>query len=330
MSLDPARRAGLERSRARSIARDHFDIDESTADVFAAPFGVAVTAGDGRVCIVASSDDLAVLGGLLVWLDRHRPETAAAVFEHHAGVHARRLRVLAPEVTPWSLDGSGVSAATPEPISAPRPVEGDVTALVALIERSGAQVVAEDGLVRAEVEGLEVARIVYGEAGPVLEVGVGRFDREAGALLHAERSVESSLEGVIEQVRPHRRPGAAPHAVGRLGRERWLREVIRRRPDLAGVTDPRLVEPVPPRRSLLEVGPAALVGHDGSDTVLVVCSVGADLGLVPATADLVAVHQPDEVRFVLPGRDHLPHLDRLIGRLGRPASLLAVDPPWQG
>lgn len=338
MSLDPARRAGLERARAAAIARDHFDLDaeHDSVSLDAAPFGVVVAsrgrAGDAasgaRAVIVSSVDDLSVLGGALVWLDRNSVTSADFVTEHHAGVHARRAAVLAPELTVHALDGATVRPATADAIAEPHPTPDDIAPLVAMIERSGAQAVIEDGIVRAEVAGLEVGRVVDGPAGSTLEVGVGRFDREAGALLHADRPVEPTLASTIEQVRGHRSPGAALHAVNRIGRERWLREQIRRDPQSAGVADVELIEPIPPRTSLLEPTAAALQGTDGDRRVLVVCSVGVELGLVPATADLVARHAPDEVRFVLPARDRLPYLERLAARLRVPVSFVDVAVPW--
>lgn len=329
MSLDPARRAGLERARAAAIARDHFELDAGLDSVVldAAPFGVVV-ASDDHAVIVSSVDDLSVLGGAVVWLDRNSVTRADLVAEHHAGVHARRAAMLAPELAVHELADGTVRRAEVAPIAEPHPTPSDVAALVAMIERSGAQAVIEDGIVRAEIAGLEVGRVVDGPGGSVFEVGVGRFDREAGALLRADRPVEPTLVDTIEQVRGHREPGAPLHAVNRIGRERWLRDAIRRDPALAGVSDVALVEPIPPRTSLLEPTAAALLGRDGDRTVLVVCSVGVELGLVPATADLVARHGPDEVRFVLPGRDALPYLQRLAARLPAEVTFVDVPVPW--
>lgn len=331
MSLDPARRAGLERARALAIARDHFHLDTEGASVDAAPFGVAVRVGSAAAAtavIVSSVDDLSVLGGALVWLDRNPAGATHLIVEHHAGVHARRAAVLAPDLQVYELDGSDVRDAAAAPISEPHPTPDDITPLVAMIERSGAQAVVEDGIVRAEVAGLEVGRVVTGPTGSSIEVGVGRFDREAGALLNADRPVEPTLVSTIDQVRKHRTAGAVAHPVNRIGRERWLRELVRVDPAIAGIAAPELVEPIPPRTSLLEASAAALLGADGDRRVLVVCSVGVELGLVPAVADLVAAHAPDEVRFVLPARDRFPYLERLVERLGLPVSFADIAVPW--
>ncbi len=328
MTLDPARRAGLERSRATAIARDHFAVDIESAAVDAAPFGVVIDASDHAV-VVSSSDDLAVLGGVLVWSARNPRSRIDLVVEHHAGVHARRVAVLAPEIQVHALDGSSIASAEPVAAAEPYPTPDDIAPLVAMIERSGADAVVEDGIVRAEVVGLEVGRVVTGPAGSTFEVGVGRFDREAGALLHADRPIEPTLVDTIEQVKQHRRAGAASHPVNRIGRERWLRTLVLADPAIAEIRDPQLVEPVPPRSSLLETRTAALLGTGPDDApVLVVCTVGVDLGVVPEIVDLLAATGAGRVRVVAPSRDHLPYLDDLLGRLPVPASLASIEVPW--
>ena len=205
--------------------------------------GVVVQGGD-HACVVVSSKDLAVLGGLLVWLDRRGLTTVAMVVEHHAGIHARRASVLAAEVEVWELTDGNVVAAVVSPIPPAAQPPIDVADLVVLIERSGAQVVLEGGVIRAEVEGLEVGRVVIGAAGPELEVGIGRFDREAGVLLHGGRPTRSTLVETVAMISEHRRPGAPAHALNRIGRERWLREWVRTDPLIVGVDSSELVEPI--------------------------------------------------------------------------------------
>jgi hypothetical protein len=327
MALDGDRRALLERSRARALLHSCFDVEFSADELSGAPFGV-IARRDARAWIVSMSDDLAALGGVLVWLDRHRPDHLDLIVDHHAGVHARRAASLAPECQVWQIDGDAISPAVPAPIPAPLARPDDATPLESVLVELGLDVVCEDGILRGEVAGLEVARILHGPDGPVLEAGVGRFDREAGVLLHAGRSPAEAVASAADQVRPYRTRGAASHAVGRLAQERWLRAEVIADPASVDVGLPALVEPIPPRANLLEVVPAALLAMEGDHRVLVVCSVGVDLGLVPAIADLIEVHRPDAVRVVVPERDRLPHLERLVSRVPVPTDIRAVSTPW--
>ena len=113
--MSPAQRAGLERARALAIAREEFGIDVDEARVEAMPFGVAVRGAD-QTCVVVSSKNLGVLGGLLVWADRQELADVAVVVEHHVSIHARRAAALAPELTIWELVGTAVQHAAPVPI----------------------------------------------------------------------------------------------------------------------------------------------------------------------------------------------------------------------
>ena len=79
---------------------------------------------------------------------------------------------------------------------------------------------------------------------------------------------------------------------------------------------------------MLQSGPAGLLAIAGTARVLVVCTVGADLGLVPELADLIAVHDVVEVRVVLPPRGPYGYLDVALARLGLPVEIISVDPPW--
>jgi len=328
MALDANRRALLERSRAEGLLRSSFDLDLASLELNTAPFGITAQRADGHAWVVSMSDDLAALGGVLVWIDRAKPTEVDLVVDHHAGVHARRVAVLAPECRVWLVDGTVVERAEPAPIPPPLPRPDDAAHLEAPLADLGLDIVCEDGILRGEVAGLEVSRILHGADGAVLEAGVGRFDREAGVLLHAGRSPVDAVAEAADQVRPHRTPGAASHAVNRLARERWLRHVVLGDSAAFDLDLPALVEPIPPRANLLEVAPAALLGIDGSRSVLLVCSVGVDLGLIPAIADLIAVHGPDLVRIVVPERDRLPHLERLIGRLPVPTEIRTIATPW--
>jgi hypothetical protein len=327
VAVDADRTARLVRSRAIGLLRTCFALDIDTLDLQGVPFGVIATV-DRRAWIVSMSDDLAVLGGVLVWIDRHGLAEVDLIVDHHAGEHARRAGVLAPECRVWEVVGSEVRSAVPAPIPAALDRPEDFAPLESVLSEAGVELVCENGVLRAEVAGLEVARIVRGPDGPVLEAGVGRFDREAGALLHAGRSPMKAVAETVAQVRPHRIRGAVSHPVNRLARERWLRAEVVADPGSVEISMPALVEPIPPRTTLLEAVPAAVLGHDGDRRILVVCSVGADLGLVPAIADLVLAHRPDAVRIVVPERDRLAHLERLVERLPVATEILTVSVPW--
>ena len=148
-------------------------------------------------------------------------------------------------------------------------------------------------------------------------------------MLHAGRPVDATLRDTIARVSEHRQVGAVSHAVNRIGRERWLRAQALADPGTVGVSNVALVEPVPPRTSLLEARAAALLGVDDAGALtLVVFSAGVDLGGVPEAVDLIATTNAERVIFAAPERDHLPAVAELIRLLPVPAELVAVAEPW--
>ena len=198
--------------------------------------------------------------------------------------------------------------------------------LVAWIKAAGLDIVIEHGRVHGEVLGFEVARVHVDGDEAQIEVGVGRHDREAFALVHGARPTADALGDVVEQVGRHRRPGDLTHPLARLAGERWLRNHVMNRPELVGATQLEPADSTVEPASVKEPSPAIAVGRSDAGTPLVVaCSVGVDLDLVPAAADARLAHAPEaDLRLVVPERDAVPVTRRLAAALVRPAEVVTV------
>ncbi|QGG94587.1 hypothetical protein [Actinomarinicola tropica] len=232
----------------------------------------------------------------------------------------------------WELDGTTprrVEPDPPEPIGVPSPLTAEATLL---LEQAGVDVVVEEGEVIGEVQGLEVARVVLdGPDGPArLEVGVGRFDREAFALIHGELSPPEALARVVADVGEHRRPGVEPHPINRLARERWLRRRIIDEPALVGAAALGAVDAARPRGGLRDPGIAVALGARSDGTPLVVaCTTGIDLEAVPDAADARLRHAPQaELVIAVPARDAHRITRELAELLARPAEVVTVEGAW--
>jgi hypothetical protein len=163
-----------------------------------------------------------------------------------------------------------------------------------------------------------------------LEVGVGAADRELTSLVHAGLSSADQLARVVEIVRGIRSPGAPPHPLKRLVRERWLRADAVRRPELLGLAEVRPVEGAQPRPNLNEpaIATARATTNKGQAVVLAF-SVGVDVDLVPAAADARGVVDPEaDLWLVLPERDDHTLTRQLVGQLAEPAKILTVPGDW--
>ncbi|HEY8527686.1 MAG TPA: hypothetical protein VIL48_22160 [Acidimicrobiales bacterium] len=279
------------------------------------------------------------LGPALLWAERQGADRVRVLAEDEvAGTLARQAAQFAdpaPEVL--RIDGTALAPAEPAPfpprVPAPAPPE-----LIDLLIDAGLEVVVEGGVVRGEINGLEVARIVAGQTtagvpidAPLLEVGVGKADRELTAMLHGELAPVDQLERVVEIVRRHRHADAPPHPLNQLVPERWLRATLCRDPGRIGLSDLRPAEGARPRPNLRDRDVAVATGTDPhGEPVVVVCSVGGALDLVPLAADARAAVDPDaRLLLAVPERDDLAGNRRLAGRLRAPAEVVPVTGDWR-
>jgi hypothetical protein len=330
--IDADRLQSLQEAKARALVAAHFGDAPRTS----APVTGCVALHDATTLWLYSPTAAGALGrALAVAAARSLPTVHVLVDDGGdddaaAGVLARRAAELEPRAQVWQVRGRALVPVAVQPL----PPRGDVPPsagpFIEAIRQAGLEVVVEHGVVVGEVRGLEVARVLLDDGGRAeLVVGVGRFDQEATALLHGHLPTEMALERAVDQVRLHRRADAPPHPVNRLGRERWLRVQLLADPAVVGLDDLTAIEPPEPRRNLRDRSPAAAVGHDATGArVLVVCSVGVDLELVPVAADLIRREQPARVVFVTPARDQLPVLPAMAARLPVPSTFVALEGDW--
>ena len=255
-----------------------------------------------------------------------------------AGPLARQAgHFAAPAPGVWWVSGRELAPAGAAPVVTPAvaPVPPD---LVDLLHDAGLEVVCEGGVVRGELNGLEVARIATGVStagvpleAPLLEVGVGRADRELTGMLHGDLAPVDQLGRVIEIVREHRQAGAPPHPLNQLVPERWLRTVLSREPGLVGLANVRPAEGAHARPNLRVRDIAVARGEDADgEPVVVACAVGAHLDLVPLAADARAAVDPDaRLLLAVPERDDLAGNRRLASRLRAPADVATVPGDWR-
>jgi hypothetical protein len=291
----------------------------------------AARAGD-RGWFLADEQPARALGPALAWAGQHGITDLHLLAEEAAGVLARRAALFDPAPTVWQVDGRDRTTAAPEPPpdadAVPAPATEEFALLLADV---GVDVVVEHGVVSGEVLGLEVARVVVADDGSAsLEVGVGRHDREAFAMVHGDLPAREALATVVDAVRAQRTADRS-HPLSRLAQERWLRAELLADPARVGCARLEPVAPVLPRRSVKDVAAAGAVGEDADGRpVVVACSVGIDLDLVPSAADLRAQRSPGaRLLLAVPERDDHPVTRRLAGALVDPAEVLVLPADWR-
>jgi hypothetical protein len=320
--------------------------------------GAVLTGHDdqGTACGWAMSAAGLPFGAFVAWAHSHEVghlHVCADLPGAEAVAWARRATAFNLPVTIWRVAGTGLTEVEPmavEPFSAlagsaalARLAPGEA-AFVPVIKQAGADPVVEDGVLRAEVLGLEVARVVSGPGGPALAVGVGRHDREARDELAGwpeGGDHGADLAGIVATVRGLRVAGAPVHPANQLAPERWLRSVVLAHPQLVGAESLEIAPAPVVRRDLRDRAPAPAVGTGASgEAVVVVCSVGVDPDLVPLAADArlgavaagsIGEADPGRVGLflVVPQGDDYPLTRELAGLLRHPAEVVTVGPDWR-
>lgn len=335
MSIDADQRARLLVAKLAALVRTHAGVDATPS----ASGAVVAAVVDGTAYALLDDGAPGGLGGALLWSSRRDATSLVLFVDADAGRLARLASYFDTPSLPiqvFAVVGAAATPAEPEPAPDPLVVSEDTTEVVELLHAEGVEVVVEHGVVRGEVLGLEVARAVRwpsevgGDDRLHLEAGVGRFDRDAVAAVHPDEDPAVTLARSADAVRRHRHPGAPAHPLSLLARERWLRADLIADPSLVGATELVAVGMTTEPAGMKDTHPAAALGASTDGVpLLVVCSTGFDLALVPLAADARALHDP-AVRLVIavPERDLHPATAELVAMLAEPAELVAVPTGW--
>ena len=292
--------------------------------------GAGAVAG-GTAWFLAEDLGVRALGPAFAWAEQHGAERLEVIVPAAAaGVVARRAALFREPPLVWVAEGRELVPAVASLPPVPQPIAPEIADLIDLILDAGADPVVEHGVLTGEVGGLEVLRAAVdphtGE--PRLEVGLGNHDRDANQLVFGNVPPVEAIVNVIESVRAHREVGAPPHALNRIATSRLLRHRLIAEPGLVGAVELIGAAPPVPADDRNAPGPAVATGrNDDGDVLVVVCSVGIDLDLVPFAADArLAIDGDARLVLALPVRDVHPVTQRMVDRLIDPAEIVAVSP----
>ena len=320
---DETRRERLLALKLGALVRDHWTTD----DLQTTPFALGSAVRDGATgWVLLEERQHRGLGPALAWAIRAGVDRLHVLGEAGTGTLARRAAAFRTPIEVWHVAERVLLPAIAEPLpeypAAPQEHDG----FRDLIARGGATPVVEHGVLIGEVRGLEVCRVVSDAlSGDVrLEVGIGQHDREAFQMLHGDVPTVEALAKVVAAVEPHRRRGAAPHPLNRLGQERALRATLIDEPALIGSSHVESLPSPVARANAKDPYPAvARAIIDGVATTVVI-SAGVDLDVVPFATD-ARLSTGEPTRIVVPQRDAVPVQGEIAALLREPIPIVPVD-----
>lgn len=342
------RRRRLLGVKLRALASEHLG---SPVEVEPIEFGTgAGFVTDGGAWVIVDGAAGRSLGAGLAWAIRNAATSLDLVVESEGGQLARRAAGFDIPIRVWFPEERvllPVVAEAAPPVPQPK---ADHVDLVPMIEAGGARAHVERGVVTGDVRGLEVCRVVDeptigqfaeandvpaefvaarrdGNAGVILEVGVGANDREAFQLIHGHVPTVEALGDVVASVSAVRSTDAPQHPLNRMAPERFLRWQVEEDPAILGLRSLVAVDPPVPRRSMKHPDPCVAHGVDTDGRrVAVVFSAGVDLDLVPFVADVALALDDDIERVVVaaPRRDLVAVTRDLAALLVRPVELVGL------
>lgn len=288
-NTDNEQRSRLLSLKLRGLLRSHVDGVPEDAVPVAFSLGAAIVS-PRSVWILVDGVATSALGPVLAWSRRHG-SPVNVVAEDSAGLLSRRASSFDVDLTVWGTDGDRLVRAEPESwaIDDPDRPRAQDAGFIDDMVASGVEPLTESGVLRGEVRGLEVCRVVEdadtGERR--LEVGIGAHDREAFAMVHAATPIRDSLSMVATAVLEHRKVDAPHHPYNALAPERFARWRVLDRPGLVGLSSAVAIDPATPRVNVMDSAPCAVRGvdPDGAGAVAVFVH-GVDLDAVPVAVDL--------------------------------------------
>ncbi len=303
--MEPERRSQLLFGKLRALTTEHFGELSDASQLERVPYFAGTAAHDrasSRLVVLVEAaqvdrDPLDIdplgprpprgwLGGAMVAASRCGASELHLMGDGDllTGDDARRAERCRIPTSCWSVVGRVLrpvaAVQVPDTLAdEPEHLPPDEQAFLAVIFAAGATPVVEQGVLRAEVLGLEVGRVQRDPETDIahLAVGVGKHDRLAQSMMNAAVDPAVALKEAVAAVTVHRKPGAASHPANTVARSRWLREMVVADPNRFGFDGPCHRVAATIASDLKASGVASLTAVLDGQPVLVGCVAGVDL-----------------------------------------------------
>jgi hypothetical protein len=356
--VEPERRAQLLQGKLRALTTDQFG-SETAAGLIPVPYLAGAAAFDEiskRLMVLVEPatvdrDPLDIdplgprpprgfLGGAIVAAARQNATELHLIADGTllTGDDARRAARCSIATFCWSATGRSVTEIRPSELSSAlsfSDLPPDEQPFANVMRSVGAEPVVEQGVLRAEVLGLEVGRVVRDPESdqPYLAVGVGKHDRLAQSMMNGAADPAVALAEAVKSVAAYRIPGVPSHPANRVSRSRWLREILLATPEKVQLSGPTVRIPGTVPIDLKAASVAAftafetLPDHENQTAVVVGCAAGVDLDGPTDLLDTAARAGISDVRLVVLAADDFPAIRTLCATLTPPIGVVALVSP---
>lgn len=339
--MDQSHLIELKRAKLIAIASKYFELDDSY------PIGQSQSCvgvkKDNQIWILCEEPNGSCLISSIALAQKQKADQIYLFVPSPATSLARWASHFASlKIQIWQFSKTSCEIVPPTELEYPAPLVFDPDVFIEAIEKTGAVGLVQDGILIADVKGLEVARVIQG---PDLQfhlmVGVGRNDRDAHAIMNPDSDPVDLLSKVVKEVLVYRKPDISLRLENTLCGQNWLRYVVLNDPSLIGAStlSPSFIpgQQIGPSSS----GPALAGGFDQKGAPMgAIFSVGIDPQIILSAIDARITlardffdnkYQPSDINIlvVVPQGDDHPFITKLVNLLHPKVDLITVPKRWR-
>ncbi|MEC7924091.1 MAG: hypothetical protein VYB80_02630 [Actinomycetota bacterium] len=326
MMQDNSQFVSLVLAKLRSLAATFGQSDPYEEESF---HNGALLFNSSRIIAYSASDEISILSIALTHHAMNQKIEVHLIVDQENPVLYEQKLGFDLDIRIWIVEGKELIEHPEIPAYHPKTAPKKARSLSTTLEKLDCLVIEEHGALRAEVHGVEVARIVQTDKGAYeINVGVGEYDQNAHSTLTRDADTGKNLRQVISTVKQFRHKKASPHPLNRILRSRWLMSEAISNPALLGMEKLSYVESLSSTYDSLRNQPCSALGRRGETVTLVLSTTGIDLSLVPHAGGQINRHNPDALIFLMPEQDKHPAIFRQAQHLLLEPTFTMIDEPW--
>lgn len=339
--MDQSHLIELQRAKLIAVASKYFDLDNSHA-IGDNPNCVGVKK-DNQIWILCEQPDGSCLLSSVALAQKQKAEQIYIFVSSPTTSLARWASYFVSlKIQIWYFDKTSAQVLLPTDLEPPAPLVFDPNGFVEEIEKAGARSLIQDGILIADVKGLEVARVVQDpDLQFRLRVGVGRNDRQGHAIMNPDAKTSDLLPRVVKEILTYRKPGIPLRKENTLCSQNWLRHIVINNPSLIGASSlspsfipgylvgPNSTSPAVAGGFDKDGSPIGAIFYVGIDPQIILSAIDVRISL--ARDFFNNKYRPDDINIliVIPQGDDHPFITKLANLLHPKPIVTTVPKNWR-